>query len=990
MNLRQKSVKDRSLDVAKRVVLVCVKASREIPRAALAWTLTHVVQPGDCVKLLVVIPDHHSSNLWGFSRFHSDCAHTNGKSFSGTVFDQKDYITDSCAQIMLQLNDLYDPNKIQLKIKVISGSECGVVAAEAMKTQTHWVVLDKKMKKEAKICLEELECNVVMMKNSHPKILRMNFVGSPSTENEVIAWSQISRNLLTEIRVPNVTPVSSPEHVSSTTTAARTSSISSSELEACLLATSDFRWDLKKGGFPHRDVRCLFDESDSDTDIEKLISPSTSISSKQSTADTFSSSVEYSKFLKKGSQKLSKMRNFTGQDIHGKFFELDPNLEVGGERGRLSTELSKNVRKMVLLSKSSPPDPPPLCSVCQHKAPVFGKPPRWFTYAELETATRGFSKANFLAEGGYGSVHRGVLPDGQVVAVKQHKSASSQGDREFCSEVEVLSCAQHRNVVTLIGFCIEDGRRLLVYEYICNGSLDSHLYGQNRDPLNWSARQKIALGAARGLRYLHEECRVGCIVHRDMRPNNILLTHDFEPLVGDFGLARWQPDGDLGVETRIIGTFGYLAPEYARSGQITEKADVYSFGVVLVELITGRKVMDIYRPKGQQCLTEWARPLLKENAITDLIDPCIRNCYLEQEVRSMMHCASSCIQPDPLSRPRMSQPPAALFRSQSQSTLSASPPTFIYNVSEEDKANDTAEKKPIFVHPSALVHPSAILGEGVAIGPFCTIGASVTLGNACQLYPGSHIFGKTILGENCTLMTGAVVGDDLPGYTIIGSNNVIGHHAVVGVKCQDLKYKLGSECFLEVGDNNEIREHTSIHRSSKPCDKTVIGDNNLIMGSCHIAHDCKVGNNNILANNTLLAGHVVVEDYTHTAGATVVHQFCHIGSFSFIGGGSVVSQDVPKYTMVSGERAELRGLNLEGLRRRGFSVMEIRSLRSAYRKIFMTAGADFGSFEDRLAEVEQHEELILVPAVSSMVKSIRDSFVESRRGICKFRTLNET
>ncbi|MBA0693872.1 hypothetical protein Goari_004215, partial [Gossypium aridum] len=129
--------------------------------------------------------------------------------------------------------------------------------------------------------------------------------------------------------------------------------------------------------------------------------------------------------------------------------------------------------------------------------------------------------------------------------------------------------------------------------------------GHNHDTLQWSARQKIAVGAARGLRYLHEECRVGCIVHRDMRPNNILLTHDFEPLVGDFGLARWQPDGDRGVETRVIGRFGYLAPEYAQSGQITEKADVYSFGVVMVELITGRKAMDISRPKGQQCLTEW-------------------------------------------------------------------------------------------------------------------------------------------------------------------------------------------------------------------------------------------------------------------------------------------------------------------------------------------------------------------------------------------------
>ncbi|KAK9275754.1 hypothetical protein L1049_023023 [Liquidambar formosana] len=140
-----------------------------------------------------------------------------------------------------------------------------------------------------------------------------------------------------------------------------------------------------------------------------------------------------------------------------------------------------------------------------------------------------------------------------------------------------------------------------------------------------------------------------------MRPNNILVTHDYEPLVGDFGLARWQPDGDMGVETRVIGTFGYLAPEYAQSGQITEKADVYSFGVVLVELVTGRKAMDINRPKGQQCLTEWARPLLGECAVGKLVDPCLRNCFSDQEVCNMLHCASLCIRRDPHSRPRMSQ-----------------------------------------------------------------------------------------------------------------------------------------------------------------------------------------------------------------------------------------------------------------------------------------------------------------------------------------------
>ncbi|RID50730.1 hypothetical protein BRARA_H01437 [Brassica rapa] len=289
----------------------------------------------------------------------------------------------------------------------------------------------------------------------------------------------------------------------------------------------------------------------------------------------------------------------------------------------------------------------------------------------------------------------------------------------------------------------------------------------------------------------------------------------------------------------------------------------------------------------------------------------------------------------------------------------------------------------VFIHPSAVVHPNAVIGKGVSVGPYCTVGSSVKLGNGCKLYPSSHIFGNTELGESCVLMTGAVVGDELPGSTVIGGNNIIGHHAVVGVKCQDLKYKYGDECFLCIGSNNEIREFCSIHRSSKASDKTVIGDNNLIMGSCHIAHDCKIGDRNIFANNTLLAGHVIVEDYTHTAGATVVHQFCHIGSFSFIGGGSVVSQDVPKYMMVTGERAELRGLNLEGLRRNGFTMSEMKSLRAAYRKIFMST--ETSSLEERLTKMEHNQELYSVPAVVSMLHSIRDSFAEGRRGICKFR-----
>ncbi|KAJ9167938.1 hypothetical protein P3X46_019525 [Hevea brasiliensis] len=653
--------------VVGKVVVVAVKASKEIPRRALVWALTHVVQPGDCIKLVVVIPAHSTSkSSWGFSRFTSDC--TSGNRKSGTGLDQTDDISDSCSRMLLQIHDVYEPEKVKIRIKVVAGSSCGVVAAEAKKAQSNWVILDKHLKHEKKYCMEELQCNVVVMKRSQPKVLRLNLIEYPVMQTEV-CWplpfvgEESSKDFeskfhqLDMLRGPFVTPASSPDHESSlTATDVGTSSISSSDPGTSPFFLSGIYGSQKKEHLLFTEENESLYESESDSDSDKRATSSTRSYFHPWMDDNLSSSGELAKNLLDGFQRSKNIaQTFTYKSLLENLSKLDRERDIGVVNYGIDLNLSKSVRKAISLSTHVPLGPPPLCSLCRHKAPAFGNPPKWFTYAELELATDGFSQENFLAEGGFGSVHRGVLPDGLVVAVKQHKLASSQGDLEFCSEVEVLSCAQHRNVVMLIGFCVEDGRRLLVYEYICNGSLDSHLFGHSQDPLNWSARQKIAVGAARGLRYLHEECRVGCIVHRDMRPNNILITHDFEPMVGDFGLARWQPNGDVGVETRIIGTFGYLAPEYAQSGQITEKADVYSFGVVLVELVTGRKAIDIKRPKGQQCLTEWVRPLLERPAIQEILDPRLMNCYSEQEVHNMLHCASSCISRDPHSRPRMSQ-----------------------------------------------------------------------------------------------------------------------------------------------------------------------------------------------------------------------------------------------------------------------------------------------------------------------------------------------
>ncbi|KAE8699438.1 Proline-rich receptor-like protein kinase PERK8 [Hibiscus syriacus] len=663
MSREQKGKQERTgLGMAKKVV-VAVKASKEIPKTALVWALSHVVQPGDCITLLVV-PSHCSGCSCSVIAFAStydilglnSCGCISRKSQTGSSSEQNSGISDSFSQMILQLHDVYDPNKINVKIKIVSGSPCGAVAAEAKQAKASWVVLDKQLKHEEKRCMEELQCNIVIMKRSQAKVLRLNLVGPSEKEAEACQLNPETdetsekhpenKNGSSDIG-PVVTPTSSPElGTTFTATEAGTSSVSSSDPGTSPFCSSERNADSKKEQSLVIKENQDLDESISDTESENLSLSSAILRYQPWITEYLASHHQSSQYLEEPSDRANvRAQASTTKALLENFSKLDREAGIGVSSFRSDIEFSGNVREAVALSRNPPPGPPPLCSICQHKAPVFGKPPRWFTYAELELATGGFSQANFLAEGGFGSVYRGLLSDGQAIAVKQHKLASSQGDHEFCSEVEVLSCAQHRNVVMLIGFCIEDRRRLLVYEYIW----------YHREPLEWSARQKIAVGAARGLRYLHEECRVGCIVHRDMRPNNILITHDFEPLVGDFGLARWQPDGDAGVETRVIGTFGYLAPEYAETGQITEKADVYSFGVVLVELVTGRKAVDLNRPKGQQCLTEWARPLLEEYAIDELVDPGLEDRYSEHEVYCMLHAASLCIRRDPHSRPRMSQ-----------------------------------------------------------------------------------------------------------------------------------------------------------------------------------------------------------------------------------------------------------------------------------------------------------------------------------------------
>ncbi|MFQ6642098.1 hypothetical protein Gotur_018412, partial [Gossypium turneri] len=554
---------------------------------------------------------------------------------------------------------------VTVRIKVVSCTTGSSVVAEANNNGANWVILDKKLKQELKHCMDELHCNIVVMKGSQAKVLRLNLqcANEPRTPYYSAASSPVM-DVGDHLghRMKHSTPVSSPEEPS--TSYSRTS-------QERLLPSSDSATSL----FLVYQENPLFvdDKNELDNQLtvldsvgEKLINLSANSTSSVKNNDKSIFWIPQNHNDEKP-RKTRSGRNIvippSSRTLLDKFAQYDQDAK----EGRLvNTDymVNSDIRDAVALGRASSV-PPPLCSFCQHKAPVFGNPPRRFSYEELEEATDGFAEVNFLAEGGFGVVYRGILRDGQVVAVKLLKFVGCQADIDFCREVQVLSCAQHRNVVLLIGFCIDGNKRVLVYEYICNGSLDFHLHGSNRASLDWQSRLRIAIGAARGLRYLHEDCRVGCIVHRDMRPKNILLTHDFEPQVTDFGLARWHSDQwTVGNEEQTIGTSGYLAPEYSDGGRITQKVDVYAFGVVLLELLTGQRISDLQYYKGRNFLSDWFHPLaaLDLNQIMtniyQLLDPCLASGKVRDythQLQAMARAAFLCLSHDPESRPPMSK-----------------------------------------------------------------------------------------------------------------------------------------------------------------------------------------------------------------------------------------------------------------------------------------------------------------------------------------------
>ncbi|KAK7290531.1 hypothetical protein RIF29_05022 [Crotalaria pallida] len=319
---------------------------------------------------------------------------------------------------------------------------------------------------------------------------------------------------------------------------------------------------------------------------------------------------------------------------------------------------------------------------------------RIFTFRELATATKNFRDETFIGQGGFGTVYKGKLDYmTQGVAVKRLDTTGVQGEKEFLVEVLMLSLLRHPNLVNLIGYCAEGDQRLLVYEYMPLGSLEYHLHdlSPDQEPLDWSTRMMIAAGAARGLNYLHNEAKPA-VIYRDLKSSNILLDEGFHPKLSDFGLAKFGPTGDQSfVNTRVMGTHGYCAPEYATSGKLTMRSDIYSFGVVLLELITGRRAYDDAGGP-EKHLVDWARPMFRDRRnFPRLVDPRLRGQYPGSSLKMAIELASMCLREEPRHRPEAGDIVLALdYLSSKQYAPKASNTVNTEGMESGDSPNETS------------------------------------------------------------------------------------------------------------------------------------------------------------------------------------------------------------------------------------------------------------------------------------------------------------
>ncbi|XP_031265740.1 probable receptor-like serine/threonine-protein kinase At5g57670 [Pistacia vera] len=326
---------------------------------------------------------------------------------------------------------------------------------------------------------------------------------------------------------------------------------------------------------------------------------------------------------------------------------------------------------------------------------------KWFSYEVLKSATSQFSSENMIGKGGCNRVYKGILPDGKRVAVKIMQS-SREAWKDFAREVDIISSVEHRHITPLLGVCIEDTDLISVYEFLSKGSLEEYLHGKLKDKqvLSWEVRFKVAVGIAEALNYLHNECSRP-VIHRDVKTSNILLSDRFQPQLSDFGLAIWGPTSSSYLtEVDVVGTFGYLAPEYFMYGKVSDKIDIYAFGVVLLELLSGRKPIGSEASKGQESLVMWAKPMIENGNVKNLLDPNLKGKINEVQMQRMVLATTRCITRAARLRPKMREV-LNLLKGDTDSAKWVNSPIKEEN---EDLDNQDVNDDEVYPHSSAELH----------------------------------------------------------------------------------------------------------------------------------------------------------------------------------------------------------------------------------------------------------------------------------------------
>ncbi|VVA27344.1 PREDICTED: inactive kinase [Prunus dulcis] len=619
-------------------VVVIQDASKDIvSSSAIKWVLQGLLlKPGDELTLLAVLHQVINPSTLSFMAAGRLLGYRT-KMDSSSIFGTNQKVMEEELERKAEeyrnkveiamISQQCERAKVEFNMEVIAGPSPKMVAVEAaIRLGASWVILDRQMKKDKQFFMEKLSCGISRMKRNNsveqlrgPKPFGRSKQVTERRSNPVTKKRSKDRHVKYDEMIPG-----SPDE-----------ELSPKRSPSLRMTSSGKEQDGDGSGHPWPNHR------KSTSSSEPLLT--TRMSSAGNT-ETITSCLPC--HYQEEESTTNTERGKAGEHSPFPIAESEARVQKETDNAGSPDEYKQHSYKDDWIGECRTDEEfkNSICTVCKNKRPTIGWK-RDFTHAELLAATDGFSAKKFLSEGGFGSVYKGDL-NGLKIAVKQHKNASCQGEKEFESEVHVLSKARHENLVMLLGSCSEGNQRLLVYEYVCNGSLDKHLSNHSRRPLSWDKKIKIAIGAARGLQYLH----ANNIIHRDVRPNNILVTHDYESLLGDFGLARSQhEDSDRTSDTtRVVGTLGYLAPEYAENGKVSTKTDVYAFGVILLQLITGMRPTD--KKLGGKSLVGWARPLLKERNYPDLIDPRNVDCHDVHQLYWMVRVAEKCLSRDPHKR----------------------------------------------------------------------------------------------------------------------------------------------------------------------------------------------------------------------------------------------------------------------------------------------------------------------------------------------------